>query len=259
MRRPVLRAWAVAAVLAFLLPGCAARAPRPLRPATAADLLDGLAARRTAVSSLRARARLRAGLSGLWVREVVLVRRPDGVRIDVLSPFGLALALGVDGPLVWAYPPSQSTRYEGPATPENLRRFLGAPVAVDDIVDVLLGVPPARQPVDTPALSATKEGGYRLTVPLARGTQTIWFAGDTLLVERAEESGDSGVALAVAFADYRDGFPYQVDVAAPGGAAAQLTYDAVELNAAMDPVVFVAPPAPRVLPLDAVPADVGRP
>jgi hypothetical protein len=27
----------------------------------------------------------------------------------------------------------------------------------------------------------------------------------------------------------------------------------------MDPVVFVAPPAPRVLPLEAVPADVGRP
>src|SRR5262245_482642 len=258
MRRPVLRAWAVAAVLAFLLAGCT-RAPRPLRPATATDLLDGLAARRTAVSSLRARARLRAGLSGRWVREVVLVRRPDGVRIDVLSPFGLALALGVQGPLVWAYPPSQSTRYEGPATPENLRRFLGAPVAVDDIVDVLLGVPPARAPVDTPELSATKEGGYRLTVPLARGTQTIWFAGDTLLVERAEEANDGGVALAVAFPDYRAGFPPQVDVAAPGGAAAQLTYEAVELNAVMDPVVFVAPPAPRVLPLDAVPADVGRP
>src|SRR5207244_2042507 len=108
--------------------------------------LEELAARRAAVQSLRARVRLRAGLAGMWVREVLLVRRPSSVRIDVLSPFGLALAVGTDGGLLWAYPAGQGTRYEGAATPANLARFLGTPATVADVVDVLLGTAPRRTP-----------------------------------------------------------------------------------------------------------------
>ncbi|TMB03339.1 MAG: hypothetical protein E6J57_03540, partial [Deltaproteobacteria bacterium] len=68
------------------LAGCFWRVPRVLRAVTAEELLADLAARRAAVTSLRARARLRSGLTGLWTREALLVRRPDAVRIDVLSP-----------------------------------------------------------------------------------------------------------------------------------------------------------------------------
>ena len=250
MRRPLLVAWVVGALL---VGGCRFHPPRPLPPMTADQLLDGLAARRAAIGSLRARARLRAGLSGLWVREAILVRRPDAVRIDVLSPFGLALAIGMRGQLLWAYPPARATRYEGEATPANMTRFLGAPVAGADVVDVLLGVPPERRPVAPPALSVTGEREYRLTIPLADGTQTIWFQGDTLVVRRAEETSGDTVALRVAFDDYQDGFPRALDVAAVGGAAAHLTYDAVEPNAPVDPALFAPPPARRVLPLEAAP------
>src|SRR5204863_3513890 len=118
---------AVSLVGAVLIVGCAARAPR-LRSTSAAELLETLAARRAAVTSLRSRARLRSGLSGVWIREALLVRRPDAVRVDVLSPFGLALAVGVRGDLLWAYPPARGTRYEGPATPANMVRLLGAPI-----------------------------------------------------------------------------------------------------------------------------------
>ena len=84
---------------------------------TAEHLLDGLAARRAAITSLRARARLKAGLAGLWTRQAVLVQRPGEVRMDVLSPFGLALAVGTQRDMLWAYPPSQQVRYEGEASP----------------------------------------------------------------------------------------------------------------------------------------------
>jgi hypothetical protein len=251
MQRPLVVACVVGALL---IGGCRFRPLRPLPPVTADQLLDGLAARRAAISSLRARARLRAGLSGLWVREAVLVRRPDAVRIDVLSPFGLALAIGVRGPLLWAYPPAEGTRYEGAATPANLTRFLGAPVAGSDIVDLLLGVPPERQPVGPPALSVTPEREYRVTLPLAGGTQTLWFEGDTLVVRRAEETNGDTVALRVTFDEYQDGFPRALAVEATGGAAARLTYDAVEPNAPVDPALFAPPPARRVLPLDAAPS-----
>jgi hypothetical protein len=236
------------------------RAPAPLRPTSAGELLSSLDARRAAVSTLRARARLRAGLEGVWTREALLVRRPDALRIDVLTPFGLALAVGARGDVLWAYPPAERTRYEGAATAANLTRFLGAPLEVTDIVDILLGVPPARDVTGTPELAVTGDGEYRLTLPLAEGTQTIWFAGHTLAVVRAEESRAGAVALRVAFDDYRDGFPHALDIGAPtSGATVRLAYDQVEPNAPLEGALFAPPPAARVLPLDAAGASSSGP
>src|SRR5205807_10308579 len=149
---------------------------------------------------------------------------------------------------LWAYPPAESTRYEGPAAAANLARLLGAPVEVGDVVDVLLGLPPARAAAGPPVLAA-RAGEYRLTLPLAAGAQTIWFAGDTLSVRRAEETRDGAVALRVAFGDYRDGFPHLVEVGAASGAAARLGYDAVVANARLDAGLFAPPPAARALSL----------
>jgi hypothetical protein len=186
------------------------------------------------------------------MRQAVLVRRPDSVRVDVLSPFGLVLALGTRDGFLWAYPPAEGTRYEGPATPANVTRFLGTPFAVADMVDILLGVPPARAVVGTPTLAVTREGDYRLTLPAGARVQTIWFAGDTLAVRRAEEAESGVVVLRVSFNDYRDGFPHTLDVGPPaGGAAARLAYDQVEPNPSLDGALFAPPSASRVLPLEA--------
>jgi hypothetical protein len=204
------------------------------------------------VTSLRARARLKAGLAGAWVREAVLVRRPDAVRIDVFSPAGLAYALGADGATLWAYPSSERTRYEGPATPANVTRLLGAPMAISDVVDVLLGTPPARRPSATPAVQVTVEREYRLTLPLADGSQDVWFAEDGYTVRRAEETRRGRAPLRVAFEDYQDGFPHAIVIESPAsGEKLQLTYGAVEPNVALDAALFAPPPAPRVLPIEA--------
>jgi hypothetical protein len=220
---------------------------------TAERLLEAVEARRSATTSLRARARLRSGLAGVWAREAVVVRRPRGVRVDVLSPFGLALALGTDGTVLWAYPPDEGIRYEGPATPDNLSRFLGASVRVDDLVDILLGVPPVRTPVSPPVLRRPEEAFYRLDLPHADGLQALWFASDTLDLERAEEWRNEQLVLRVRFDDYRDAFPHSIDVEAPRtGVAANLRYVQVELNAVVDGTVFAPPPARKSLPIDGV-------
>ena len=254
--RPRSRArWAAAVLVGLLsLAGClpGMRQPRPLPPATAAGLLEELSARRTAVQSLRARARLRAGLKGMWVREAFLVRRPTSVRIDVLSPFGLALAVGTDGTLLWAYPAGEGTRYEGAATPANLARFLGAPASVPDVVDILLGTAPHRTPAGPLALHATADGEYELTVPLADGSQRLRFTGDPLRLVGADETHRDGAALHVAFADFRDGFPRALELAsAERSARASVVYEAAEPNAAVDVALFAPPSAGRVVPLEA--------
>jgi len=184
------------------------------------------------------------------VREALLVRRPTSVRIDVLSPFGLALAVGTDGALLWAYPAGEGTRYEGAATPANLARFLGAPASVPDVVDILLGTAPRRTPAGPPTLRTT-HGEYELTVPLADGSQRLRFAGDPLRLVAADETHKDGAALHVAFGDFRDGFPRTLELAAAErNARASIVYEAAEPNAVVDAALFAPPPAGRVAPLD---------
>ena len=214
-------------------------------------LLQHLAARRAAVTSLRARARLRSGLQGLWTRQALIVDRPDRIRVDVLTPMGLALALGTGNARLWAYQPAERVRYEGGATPQNLVRLLGAPLALGDVVDILLGLPPARVATGPPSVTATPEG-QRLTLPLKGGEQRIWFTPSTLDVVRAEEEGRDGVVLRVSFGDHEDGFPRVLDVESPQrGEPVRLHYDAVELNPEVAAALFAPPPAERVLPLEA--------
>lgn len=241
-------------VLVVLLAGCSLfrAGPGPFRTGVTADaLLARLQERRAAVTSLRARARLKAGLAGMWTREALIVRRPTDVRVDVLSPFGLALALGASAETLWVYPPAQGVRFEGASNPENLARFLGAPVAVTDLVDILLGVAPARQPTGEVALDIVEQDQYRLTVPFDGGVQTLWFAGDTLDLRRAEERRSDTLTLQVTFDDHEDGFPRSLAVTAPVvGSSVQLAYDTVETNPSLDASLFVPPPAPRVAPLE---------
>lgn len=220
-----------------------------MRETTVEELSRDVEARRAAVVSLRARVRLRSGVAGVWTRQAILVQRPTSVRIDVLSPFGLALAVGTEGRTLWAFPPQQGTRYEGPATRENLARLLGTPLDVADLVDVLLGVPPAREAFGAPSLE--RDGReYVLTVPFRGGHQEVRFAADTLVVTRIEERRDGGGTLRVAFTDYVDGFARAVDLLADGRLAASIAIDEVEPNAAIDTAVFAPPSAPRVLPLE---------
>jgi hypothetical protein len=210
------------------------------------------------VTSLRARARLRSGLEGLWTRQALVVDRPDRIRVDILTPMGLALALGTDHARLWAYQPSERVRYEGGATPQNLVRLLGAPLALTDVVDILLGLPPARVSKGPPSVVTTTEG-HRLTLPLADGEQRIWFAPDTLDIVRAEEERRDGMVLRIVFGDHERGFPHVVDVESPRrGAPVRLQYDEVELNPTVAAALFAPPPADRVLPLEAAGApDAG--
>lgn len=254
MRRRSVSALVLLCVVASSGCGWFGRPSDRLPSATADDLLQSLATRRTAVSSLRTRARLRKGAASWWTHQAILVQRPRSIRVDVMSPFGLALALGTDGNLLWAYPPQDGVRYEGPATAENLARILGAAIVVDDLVDVLMGLPPLRRPSAAPQLTTTPEQEYRLTVPLTGGAQHLWFRGNPLALVRADETRADQTDFQVTFGEHEAGFPRTIEVVVPStGATVTLRYDQVEPNAALDPTVFAPPPAPSVHPLPATP------
>src|SRR4029077_8435977 len=95
--------------------------------------------------------------------------------------------------------PSQQVRYEGEASPVNLARFLGAPVSVGDLVDILLGLPPARTPVTPPTLERDTDQRLVVTVPFDGGTQRLWFDPATLEIQRAEERHGEELTFVAAF------------------------------------------------------------
>jgi hypothetical protein len=86
--------------------------------------------------------------------------------MDVMSPFGLVLAVGTQRNLLWAYSPSEQARFEGEASPTNLARFLGAPVSVGDLVDILMGLPPARVASRPPTLERAPDARWLVTLPI---------------------------------------------------------------------------------------------
>lgn len=238
------RGAALLLVAALGIAGCpgAARLPRPGTSIDPAHLLADLDARRAAVGGLRARARLRSGVAGMWAREALVVERPRSVRVDVLSPFGLALALGTDGTLLWVFPPSEGVRYEGVATPENLARFLGAPVAIEDLVDILLGVPPRRVPAG-PVTTTWEDGTWRVELPHGGGVQVLFVEpGTGRVLEAVEQSEAEPGEMRVRFHDHRDGFPHAIDVTVPAlEVDARLRYGDIEYNPAIDAAVFRGP------------------
>lgn len=247
-----LATWVAAAGL-LACAGCAVvrRPVFPSRPPTAYELLATVDARRAATSSLRARSRVRAGLAGAWTRQALLVRRPAQLRIDVLSPFGLALAIGSTPARLWVFPPAEGIRFEGAPRPEVMARILGIPVAVEDLVDILLGVPPRRESAGEPSLTVIDDGEIELVLPLAAGYQSFRFSNGGEELRRVEERRGDGALVRVVFGDYREGFPWAVEVEIPQlGQGVRLAYDAVERNVELDALVFEPPPAPRVLPLE---------
>jgi len=241
--------WLLALVVLAGCPPFGAGRLGPARETTADELVAGIEARRAATTSLRARMRLRSGLARMWVRQAVLVQRPSAIRIDVLSPFGLALALGTDGRTLWAFPPQQGVRYEGPASPANFARLLGTPLGVADLVDVLLGVPPARVAIERPSVERAGDE-WVLTIRYRDGTQLVHYAIDTLQITRIEERRDGAAPMEVAFSDYQEGFARALDLKGETGVAASIAFDDVERNATIDPTAFEPPAAARVLPLD---------
>jgi hypothetical protein len=130
-----------AEVLAALLlvgsGGCAGRAKLPS---------PEVARRAAAVTAYRAELRVRLAGPDLRARTRALVafRRPDALRVEIPGPAGARLvAVARDGRLFAVFP-SERAVFAGPATAADLERLLGIALEPGEVMDVLVGSPPAR-------------------------------------------------------------------------------------------------------------------
>lgn len=231
--------------LSYWLAGCTATRPLTPRAApavlpSAAELEAGLAARRDAVRSLRALARLRYrdAEQSVTSREAIVVARPDRVRVEVLSIFGSVFLLVADNGEMTAYARDENTVYRGQASPQNLQRYVRLGVPVDELVDIVLATPPARG--GRARVSFDEAAG---AIRLDQGSQTVWFSETSLPLATEEADAEGRARWRATFAAYEDhaGVPIATRIGLDLPAWSQsmeIALQEVEVNPTLDHSIF---------------------
>jgi outer membrane biogenesis lipoprotein LolB len=254
----------LALALGLVGAGCAGmrRPAAPLPPATlpsATQLETVLAARRDAVRSLRALARLRYRdqEESTSSRQALIVARPDRLRVEVMSLFGSVFVLTADEGTLTAY--KDNTVYRGQASPENLRRYIHVGLPVSELVDIVLGTPPPRQGRHAQVSFDPQAGAVRLWQDLGHGALVVWFSEAELPVAAEERSVDGQPQWRATFGDYaqRDGCPVatRIGLELPlWHRSLQIILEDVDLNPVLDRSVFAlqTPPGSKVVSLDSM-------
>jgi outer membrane lipoprotein-sorting protein len=226
---------------------------RPRLPAATPSVEQCLAAvaeRRAAVHSIRGFAQIayETGQDNVGARHAVLVRSPDHFRLEVLSPFGALAVIASDARELVVYARREAKIYRGPATPESVEAYTQVPIAVPDVVSVLLGTPPERRATGPSTVSRDETvGAFKLTVPVADGRELIWLDPETMAPVASETPLGGGVKLRVAFAEYQTigaiKFPHAIDMRAePGDRVVRVRYASPSINTEIADNLFSFPP-----------------
>ena len=226
--------------------GCAVREPAPPapepRPAPDPALASRLAERNQALQSLRSLARVSYRVS----RErgafdaAVLVRRPHRLRLEAFSVVGASLIVTVDDGEVTGFLPSQARYYRGRTSRENLFRATQILLELDEMVALLMGLPPvdsgAKWDADAFALRRTRPDG---------STDVLTFEPDGAAPVGWRRLGPDGKPQYVAtFEDFSDTpfgrFPLKITLETPPlQRFYQIRYDKPELNVTLPESHFV--------------------
>jgi hypothetical protein len=147
-----------------------------------------------------------SGPSGhLKAREQLTARRPANLRVDAMSPLGVALIVAADDAQIAVFNPSNNTLMRGVASAATLARFVQIPLAPAQAVQLLLGLVPDNSILATNPSSFRTEGDVRILSYAGAGTTKyeLGFSGGQLALVRARDSAGQ-VTYEVRYSDYRD-------------------------------------------------------
>jgi len=197
-------------------------------------------------------------MRGANFRQVLLVRQPEDIHIQTLSPFGQTLQMLVsNGETMSLYDLEEEIYYTGSPSPQNLARLLPFYMTAGDIVRVLLGAPPFDQfghDTDVYTLRWDREEGYYvLGVPLVDGSGRLEMGirhGDWTLsaAKRFDTAGELVFELRTGSFESVENtmMPHQLRFLLEGDNPVDMSIDAesIELNVALPDELFVLE-APR--------------
>lgn len=181
----------------------------------------------------------------------VAAARPGSLHIESLDFFGRPQAVLVsDGTRFGLFDVANGTYYTGPASPQNLARFLQAALPPDHLVGILLGAAPRLDVPDPKLRLDEKAQAYALTLQDAETLQTLWVDPIRLRVTRSDRQGANAYGLA--FSDFEEAnivFPKAVGLQIPSAKVElKLRYTEATFNGSPEPELF-DPTPPEDIPV----------
>jgi outer membrane lipoprotein-sorting protein len=264
---PRARRWRTIALLlaSIAISACATvQAPMPpsARPAPGreqvAALIGAMAVRDRTLTALSSGAVMeyRNASQHVKAREQIVVMRPDRLRVEASSPFGVVLIVAVDGPRLQIFEPGNNLLMHGTATAAALDRFAQIPMEPKAAVDLLMAiVPESGQLAGYSAATTDASGATVLTWATSGGGHREAAFADGELAAVRERAGDGRLIYEVRYADYHNigavMFPYSIDAEFPAvGSSLKLTLKRPIVNAPEPESLFVLTPASTTKEID---------
>jgi len=178
----------------------------------------------------------------------VAVSRPSFVHLETLGFFGkLQAVLVSDGARFGLYQADQGKYYRGPASPQNLSRFLPLVRPIPELVQLMLGQAP-RVPARAASLQLdSRSRNYLVTLVSDGVVQRLWVEPANCRVRKSEIPGADGYQ--VEFDDFESAgataYPRQIKLSASNPPTQlELQYKDVSVNGAVDGALFeMVPPS----------------
>jgi len=191
-----------------------------------------------------------AGDQHIKAKEEITAKRPGNLRIEAMSPFGVALLLAANGPQLTIFEPGRNRFMRGHADSDTLYKYVRIPMAPTDAVGLLMGLAPSGFELGNSPDSVSKESEMLVATFGNRtlGTHQLGFTDGNLAMAR-ETGADGRVNYEVRYSDYHDiggvMFPYVVDATFPqAGSHVTFRYLRPIVNGVIPDSTFVLTPAP---------------
>jgi outer membrane lipoprotein-sorting protein len=256
-----LRPSIVALILAMLIISGCATTPSPDQSQftsiaqahpDVSPLTSAMAERDRALESMQTNAVMEFtnGADHVKAREEIIVRRPSSLRVEAMSPFGVALLLAAQGPELTIFEPGKNRFMRGHADSDTLYKYVRIPMAPTDAVGLLMGLAPPAFELGNSPNAVTKDGAMLVATfgNSAAGTHQLGFSDGNLAMVR-ETGSDGRINYEVRYSDYHDiggvMFPYAVDATFPAaGSHVTFRYLRPIVNGVIPDSTFVLTPAP---------------
>jgi outer membrane lipoprotein-sorting protein len=191
-----------------------------------------------------------AGDQHVKVKEEIIAKRPGNLRVEAMSPFGVALLLAAQGSHLAIYEPDKNRFMRGHADSDTLYKYVRIPMAPTDAVGLLMGLAPPAFAIGNSADSVSKDGAMLVATfgNIAAGTHSLGFSDGNLAMVR-DTGADGRVNYEVHYSDYHDiggvTFPYVVDATFPqAGSHVTFRYLRPIVNGVIPDSTFVITPVP---------------
>ncbi len=174
-------------------------------------------------------------------QQFLLLEKPDHLRVDVLTGFGqLILQLTSDGDLLSVFLNNTvpGRFLQGPASDENISRFIRVPLAVDDLLALLLYDPPliAFQQSGTEV-----RAGTLVLVLIGDGSHQEIVFNDQLQLIGCRYSVAGKKQLEVSYRRFvsPEGFPLDVEIEIPQEETrVKIKFSELKVNGGIDTELF---------------------